>query len=330
MFGKSVLVSLVSVGVLVSGAYAGLFEYTLGKWTDSNKSDLSNPCQNESFTKEHGKYCTGFLSKSVRCLSEGSKPGVCDTAEVCDPLNRTVKKVCESHCLNTGAKNLGNQNIKISCVQKPELQKTNHKMLNPFEEGRLGLTAAWENQQDNSSEDWVEVGTQASEPVDPKLQSIHPDQGNEDDITKSAHTKEFDQVTENEWKIDSMDFGVSGNPNAVRSGGQGHHHNQWNGDAWVGGTLSRVDPDQEDSDLPKAEAHWTEQSYTSTYPLDEIDALPVAVYNYEPNWDQSEWGNNKVENRWSDGNDVWEDTSKSVVPSSYREALTSRYVGLPD
>lgn len=321
MFVKFVIVPLFSAGILISSASAGLLGYTFNTSVGSDSKELSNPCENDQFLKKHGQYCSGLLFKSVRCLTQGKKPGVCDTAEVCDPHNRTIKKVCEESCLNTDQKNMGNQNIKLSCVQKPELRQTK-QMVNPFEEGRLGIATSWN---DHNQGEWIDVKTQATAPDAPNVQSIHPNDSADDEITKTAHTKEFDQPTQNEWEVDSMDFGVWEGP-----GGWAPGHN-WGSGVSVGGNLSRVNPDdQKGADLPEAQAHWAEQS-VQINPSNEIDILPISSSEESWSWSDSNSPSNQS-NSWGENKQWWwsPEQSNSSWDSSYHEAIKSNHWGTPD
>lgn len=97
-------------------SHAGIVSSWLG--TSSSQESIHNPCSDGDFRQQYGKYCSGFLKKEIRCLSDGKSPGVCDSAAVCDAGQSVTKQLCEKHCLNTSPQKLGNQYIQISCTPR--------------------------------------------------------------------------------------------------------------------------------------------------------------------------------------------------------------------
>lgn len=96
-------------------SHAGL----LSSWIGSTQQEaIHNPCSDSDFRQQYGRYCSGFLKKEIRCLSEGRNPGVCDSAAVCDAGQSVARKLCEKHCLNTSPQKLGNQYIQINCIPR--------------------------------------------------------------------------------------------------------------------------------------------------------------------------------------------------------------------
>lgn len=93
----------------------------VSSWISGNQPKIENPCKNSRFQKKYGKYCSGFLNKEIRCLSDGKNVGVCDGASVCGEKNQGTKFLCEKYCLNASSQNLGNQYIQVQCRPRPEV-----------------------------------------------------------------------------------------------------------------------------------------------------------------------------------------------------------------
>lgn len=338
MFMKSVIITLVSAGISASGAQAGLFGYTFNKITDSGAPVVSNPCNSETFTNQYGKYCSGMFNKSIRCLSEGGNPGVCDSSAVCDSLDRTAKNLCETHCLNTAPQKMGNQSIKISCA--PTV-KTNRgtRSFNPFEEGRLGATY---EQGDNPAARWVETGTKASSPVNSDLPSIRDEnEGSQDyedskaNFYQTEHPKSFDEInTEKPWTGDISGYGAV-YPSRRASGEHAGASKNWESHGSkrlskmnVGGGIENLHQDQgQDESLShqRKDNSWGDDAI-STYPLDEVDQVPEGQ-------GQRGWQNEPFKNLSStetEGEWMMPEESEGYRNTSYQRVLESRFFTMPD
>jgi hypothetical protein len=120
-----ILILLFLTQVSLDNSYAGLFS------ADSKPGVQANPCEDEAFVKSYGQYCSGWFTKTIRCFSDG---GVCSSPEVCNPLDSTVKKLCETYCLNTSTEKMGHQTIRVSCIPSPGVRG----LRNNAEEGSEG------------------------------------------------------------------------------------------------------------------------------------------------------------------------------------------------
>ena len=328
MFKKSIIITLISTGFSISGANAGIFGYTLNKLTDSGQPAVSNPCKNESFNKKYGKFCSGIFTKTIRCLSEGGNPGVCDSSAVCDTLDRTAKNLCETHCLNTDPKNMGNQAIKISCSPKPNIHK-NHKMIsfNPFEEGRIGTL---NERGDKSDVQWIDAGTRASSAIDPNLPSIRDkDEGDQDSQNSGAnfyeteHPKSFDEInTEKPWEQSSFDF-LGSYPLGVATG---------SGGVIVGGRMQRQqEQHQYNSNQPTEKRNPRENNDNegfSSYPLDEVDQPYGFHEETTKNHDDESTNRPKLNAQGSDW--VRPADYNGYTKTSYQGILEDRFFTMPD
>ena len=322
MFTKSIIITLISAGISASGAHAGLFGYTFNKLTDSGAPAVSNPCHSESFNKEYGKFCSGLFTKTIRCLSEGGNPGVCDSSAVCDTLDRTAKNLCETHCLNTDPKNMGNQAIKISCSPTSSVQKNQGRnTVNPFEEGRIGTTFAFA---ENPAAEWIDASTKGSSPADIDLPSIRSEsegaqdsQNSEANFYKTEHPKSFDEInTEKPWDPSFDYFGSY--PLAGSS------------KVFVGGHMHRSHDQHESPPSDERQNPWDEDDndIISTYPLDEVDqaadSLEIPMnYNHDTIDDQEALI--RQEDSW-----VMPTDFKGYTKTSYHGILEDRFFTMPD
>ncbi len=297
MLRKSVITTLLSIGISVSGAQAGLFGYTFNKLGDSTNTSTPNPCNSETFNKKYGQYCSGMFTKTIRCLSDGSNPGVCDSAAVCDTLDRTAKKLCETHCLNTTPQKMGNQTIKVSCAPNPHVQENmkginltdpsqNNQSQTEILEGidsEISVNPVLQMGEDRGRKEDTDIGIvrevdstaiRGNDTPTGTMSIREPNEGAQDsesadaNIYQTEHPKSYDQInTEQPWTMSpDLPFAIEGN---LGNGIGSHHHGRPS--VSVGGILSRQSENPGSETVNPEGLTVEEEATISTYPLDEVD-----------------------------------------------------------
>lgn len=131
----------------------------MSSWIGGTQNKIENPCKDANFQEKYGKYCSGFLNKEIRCLTDGKNVGVCDGAAVCGPQNQGTKHLCEKYCLNTSSQNLGNQYIQIQCRPYSDVMKTTEEAGQEAEQGEDKSSRPIGVQDINTTENLIEYSS---------------------------------------------------------------------------------------------------------------------------------------------------------------------------